>query len=139
MVSQCPATAFDQQRFNLTTPYIFGVGCTPAAHGDHAFGGFEDALFAETVQSLLRTHVVTTPLFLFWAMHAIHTPLQIPVSFFEKFSFMAPSDKVTHERQIYHALVAFADAALGNATELLKQRGMWNDTLVILSSDNVGI
>jgi len=36
------------------------------------------------------------------------------------------------------AEVEFLDEQLGNLTSLLKQKGMWNDTLLVLTADNGG-
>jgi arylsulfatase B len=47
----------------------------------------------------VERHDPTTPYFLFWAPHIVHTPLEVPPSFFAKFAFMEDSDKPTHERQ----------------------------------------
>ena len=49
------------------------------------------------------------------APHIVHSPLEVPPSFFEKFGFMEETDKPTHERQTYHAMVDFADDAIGEA------------------------
>ena len=74
------------------------------------------------------------------------------------FDFVEATDKATHERQIYHAMVHFADAvrwrcfaahsvsltlesvttdwqAVGNVTTKLKQEGFWDDTVVVFSTD----
>ena len=72
------------------------------------------------------------------APHIVHAPLQAPQEFIEKFNMIAPTDKSEHERQNYHAMVNFADAAVGNLTALLKSKGMWNDTLLVFSADNGG-
>lgn len=42
----------------------------------------------------------------------VHTPLQVPEPWLKKFDFMKASDKDTHERQIYHSMVHFADVRL---------------------------
>jgi|EP01043_Picozoa_sp_COSAG02_P085337 hypothetical protein len=42
----------------------------------------------------------------------VHTPLQVPEPWLKKFDFMKASDKDTHERQIYHSMVHFADVRI---------------------------
>eukprot|EP01048_Picozoa_sp_COSAG05_P012410 COSAG05_NODE_1238_length_5430_cov_48.807728_2_plen_201_part_00 len=109
MISQCPATSYEPKH-NLTAPYIFGLGCKAGPQGDQHYGGYEDATLVQHVVALIGKHEPTTPLFLFWAPHVIHTPLQVPPAFYHKFDFIAPRDKPRHERQIYAAMVNFADA-----------------------------
>eukprot|EP01062_Namystynia_karyoxenos_P003461 TRINITY_DN11238_c0_g1_i1.p1 TRINITY_DN11238_c0_g1~~TRINITY_DN11238_c0_g1_i1.p1 ORF type:complete len:597 (+),score=113.64 TRINITY_DN11238_c0_g1_i1:70-1791(+) len=98
---------------------------------------FEDQLFAERVYSAIRTHDVSAPLFLFWAMHAVHQPLEAPQRFIDRWAKYGPPAG-RWERQHYLALVGWVDEAVGNATALLKARGMWSSTLLILHSDNGG-
>ena len=86
----------------------------------------------------VEQHDPDTPLFLFWAPHIVHTPLQVPQAFIDKFAFMAPTDKPSHQRQVYHAMVNFADTAVQNVTNLLKKKGMWDDLLLVFSTDNGG-
>ena len=50
-------------------------------------------------------------------------PLQVPNEFYAKFSYVEETDKPTHERQTYHAMVDFADQAIGNFTKALKAKG----------------
>jgi len=76
-------------------------------------------------------------LFLFWAPHIVHAPLEVPSDFFLKFR-MVQDDKPSQSRQKYHAMVNFADEAIGNLTSLLKSKGMWDETVVVFSSDNGG-
>lgn len=51
---------------------------------------------------------------------------------------MVQDDKPSQPRQKYHAMVNFADEAIGNVTSLLKSKGMWDETVVVFSSDNGG-
>jgi arylsulfatase B len=48
------------------------------------------------------------------------------------------SDCGVSTRRVYNAMLSFADAALGNLTTLLQQRGMWANTLLVWHSDNGG-
>jgi arylsulfatase I/J len=112
--------------------------CDGGPRGDHWWGGYEDSIFEQHVLQLVEAHDSATPLFLFWAPHIVHAPLQVPQAFIDKFAFMAPTDKPEHQRQYYHAMVNFADTMVGNLTSLLKRKGMWQDTLVFFSTDNGG-
>ena len=61
------------------------------------------------------------------APHIVHAPLQVPPEFYHKFDFDAETDKAGNERQTYHAMVNFADTAIGNYTEAIKAKGMWEE------------
>ena len=61
-------------------------------------------------------------------------PLQVPNEFYEKFSYVEETDKPTHERQTYHAMVDFADQAIGNFTKALKAKDMWDQTIIVFSA-----
>ncbi|CAK9009139.1 unnamed protein product [Durusdinium trenchii] len=77
---------------------------------------FEEALFAEAAKSVIRNHNVAEPLFLFWALHLVHMPLQIPEAYEKKFSFI----KEKH-RRLMHAMVNFMDDEIGEVVDLLKE------------------
>ena len=124
---------------NTCQPDTEGTKCTAyGAKTDHVFGGYEDALMAQQVMKTLEDHDAATPYFLFWAPHIVHTPLEVPASFYDKFDFMADTDRPGHERQIYHAMVDFADEAIGNFTGALKSKKMWDDSIIVFSADNGG-
>ena len=69
----------------------------------------------------------------------------VPESYLAEFDFMQPTDtqgkvwshtptpktpREGHTRQLYAAMVHYADSVLGEVVDLYKSRGMWNDTLV---------
>jgi len=72
-------------------------------------------------------------LFLFHAFHQIHAPLQVPDVWEQVFSFLKDED-----RRKYAAMVAYMDDALGKIVAKLKARTMWDNTLMVVSSDNGG-
>ncbi|EDQ88865.1 uncharacterized protein MONBRDRAFT_32685 [Monosiga brevicollis MX1] len=94
---------------------------------------YEEAIFRDRVYSILEQHDPSTPLFLTYASKVAHYPLQAPIEYQEKFSFIEEP-----HRRVYHAMVAFLDDNLANFTSLLKSKGMWNNTLMVLTSDNGG-
>ena len=75
-----------------------------------------------------------SPLFLYYAFHLVHAPLEVPKAWLEKFDFI----KDSKTRQTYHAMVGYMDEVVGNVTSLIEAKGMWPKTLYISSSDNGG-
>ena len=59
--------------------------------------------------------------------------LQPQKEYFERFSFIDDED-----RRANHAMVAFMDDVVGNITRALRDKGMYEHTLVIWASDNGG-
>ena len=114
------------------------AACVPGPNDDHWYSGYEDSLFEQHVLSTIETHDPAQPLFVFWAPHIVHTPLQVPQSFLDKFAFIEKTDKAGHQRQYYHAMVNFADEALANITAAYKRKGMYDDLLIVFSTDNGG-
>lgn len=112
--------------------------CMPGPQGDHWWGGYEDALFEQHVLAFIEAHDAATPMFLFWAPHIVHSPLQVPKPFLDKFDFMAATDQPQKTRQTYAAMVNYADTMVGNVTRLLKRKGMWDNLLFVFSTDNGG-
>ena len=94
---------------------------------------YEEHLFEMHLMDVVNNHDPSTPLFLYYAPHIAHTPLQVPDSYLNKFSFIDD-----HDRQYYHAMVNYLDDVVGNLTKALKKRGMWDNLLFVTSSDNGG-
>ena len=94
---------------------------------------YEDELFLGRVIETIANHDVSRPLFFFWAAHTIHAPLQVPKPFVDKYLFI---DDLRRRR--YLAMVHWLDSAVGNVTALLKQKAMYDNTLIVFSSDNGG-
>ena len=106
---QGPASQYNSTCSPLTPmDQVLGKRCS--AHGPKAapaYGGYEDALFAQHVMETLDTQNPSVPYFLFWAPHIVHTPLEVPESFYDRFEHIT-DDNPLHSRRIYHAMVAFA-------------------------------
>jgi hypothetical protein len=64
---------------------------------------------------------------------------QVPAANYSRFNFMNPNnDQVDASRQMYHALATYLDGMVGEVQSLLVQHDMWQDTIVVFSSDNGG-
>ena len=94
---------------------------------------YEEGLFKQHILDVVAKHDTSQPLFLYYAPHIVHTPLQVPDSYLQKFSFIDNKD-----RQYYHAMVNYLDDVVGDLVSALKSRGMWDNLLFVTSSDNGG-
>ena len=95
--------------------------------------GYEEGLFRDRILDIVNNHLTETPLFLYYAPHIVHSPLDVPDSYLSNFDFIENDN-----RQRYMAMVKYFDDVIGELTDALKDKGMWNNTLLVLSSDNGG-
>lgn len=92
-----------------------------------------DKTLTDQILAAIARHDPAQPLFLFWAPHTVHTPLQVPRAFLDRFGYI---DRF--ERRRYHAMVAYMDSLVGSVVAALKEKGMWDNLLWVTSSDNGG-
>merc|ERR1719223_1911093 len=50
---------------------------------------YEEFIFLRRMQKIIRDHDPEDPLFLFYAPHVAHCPLQVPKKYLDKFSWMS--------------------------------------------------
>jgi len=73
------------------------------------------------------------PLFVYWALHNTHAPIEAPRRFLDLYPHLANDTK----RQTFSAMVSVVDEGVANVTRALKSRaGMWERTLLIWTTDN---
>ena len=94
---------------------------------------YEEGLFKQKLLDVVNNHDPSTPLFLYYAPHIVHGPLQVPDSYLNKFSFIDNKNQ-----QIYHAMVNYLDDVVGELVDALKKKGLWDNLLFMTSSDNGG-
>ena len=94
---------------------------------------YQDEVFVQRISKIIKNHTAGTPLFLFWAPHAPHDPYQAPQSYLDKFSYIDQQ-----ERQYYSAMVNLLDDNVGRVVTMLQDANLWDNTLLIASSDNGG-
>mmetsp|Transcript_122681 Transcript_122681/g.273894 ORF Transcript_122681/g.273894 Transcript_122681/m.273894 type:complete len:667 (+) Transcript_122681:80-2080(+) len=114
--------------------------------------GWVDYLFLNESLSIINNHDTSTPLFLFHAFHSVHAPLNAPPELYVGNYTPPPCTKedamptcflklgsLEHDdRRSYGAMVTFTDTGIGKMVDALKTKGMWDNTIVVVSADNGG-
>ena len=49
---------------------------------------YEEALFKDRLLEIVSNHDPSTPLFLYYALHIVHMPYQVPEEYLQKFDFI---------------------------------------------------
>lgn len=115
---------------------------------------YVEYIFRDRVFSILNNHNLSQPLFMVYTPHVAHCPLQVPPEQLAKFAFMTDDETDCSAqtpyiypgstpadyrcRAQYAAMVSLLDDFIGNLTTVLKQRGMWDDTFILFTTDNGG-
>lgn len=100
---------------------------------------YVERLFVNEATQIIRgvtTTADTKPLFLYYASHLSHTPLQVPQQTLD--AFLNESYKLALPGVAYAAMTAELDAAVANITAALRAAGLWDRTLFVFQSDNGG-
>lgn len=114
----------------------FGLNNSWSCDQEHQAGcAYEDDIFANFTVAAINAHNPATPMFIYFAPHNIHMPLQVPAAQLAKFAKVATDSQ---PRQYYSAMVNMVDTHIGMVVDALKTRGMWDNTLLVLSADNGG-
>jgi arylsulfatase A-like enzyme len=98
----------------------------PSTHSD---------LNGESTSSASTTPGSSSPLFLYLAYQAVHSPDQVPWEYRKPYESVWP---LNPKRQTYAGMLTAADEGIGNVTRALQDAGLWDDTLVIFTTDNGG-
>lgn len=91
-----------------------------------------DLLGAEAVR-LIGGHDPKTPLFLYLAFTAPHTPYQAPQAYIDAYAGIADP-----QRRTYAAMITAMDEQIGKVVAALEARGLRENTLIVFHSDNGG-
>ena len=80
----------------------------------------------------------TKPFFLNLWFYNVHTPLQAKQEKIDKYTALVDSAK-QHRNPVYAAMVEHVDDAVGKVITQLKSLGLYDNTIVVFTSDNGGL
>ncbi len=95
--------------------------------------GYTTTLLGNDAVRLIEQHDASTPLYLYLAFNAPHTPYQAPPEYVDRFQNIADPT-----RRTYAGMVAALDEQVGRVVAALEKKGMRDDTLIVFHSDNGG-
>ena len=91
----------------------------------------------EEVGARQQQQLLPNPIFLYLALHNVHQPVESPPEFVNLYP-ATDYNTTTHARRIYNGMHSGVDFVLGNLTGELRRAGLWNNTILVLTSDNGG-
>lgn len=98
-------------------------------------GHYSTNMFTEKAVDTINAHDPHngSPLFLYLAYQAVHAPLQVPQKYEDMYPHIQDSD-----RRTFAGMMSAVDEGIGNLTTALKQKGLWDNTILVFSTDNGG-
>ncbi|MDB6071346.1 MAG: sulfatase, partial [Verrucomicrobiales bacterium] len=95
--------------------------------------GYNTQLLGADAVRLIGEHDVASPLFLYLAFTAAHTPYQAPKEYIERYAGIKDET-----RRTYAAMITCMDDEIGKVLAALDQKNMRKNTLILFHSDNGG-
>eukprot|EP00057_Strongylocentrotus_purpuratus_P032679 XP_788463.2 PREDICTED: arylsulfatase B isoform X2 [Strongylocentrotus purpuratus] len=96
-------------------------------------GNYSQFVFTERAQRVIQQHNPNQPLFLYLPLQSVHGPLQVPEKYMKPYAHFQDVG-----RQTYAGMVATMDEAVGKVVDSLQEAGLWNDTVLVFTTDNGG-
>eukprot|EP00929_Paragymnodinium_shiwhaense_P097592 TRINITY_DN59227_c0_g1_i1.p1 TRINITY_DN59227_c0_g1~~TRINITY_DN59227_c0_g1_i1.p1 ORF type:complete len:640 (+),score=32.76 TRINITY_DN59227_c0_g1_i1:69-1988(+) len=97
-------------------------------------GNYTTHLYTQRAVDIISEHDPRSPLFLFLSHQAVHWPRQVPQKYEDPYVATIP-DKI---RRTFAGMLSALDESLATVRDALTSRGMFNDTLILVLSDNGG-
>jgi arylsulfatase B len=99
-------------------------------------GNYSTHVFTRQAVQVIEEHEDDDgPLFLYLAHQAVHWPDEVPEQYKEPYQNRTDW---TEQRITYAGMLSAADESIANVTRALQEKGMWENTLVVFTTDNGG-
>lgn len=87
-------------------------------------------------ERIITGHDPSKPLFLYFSHQIVHIPLELP----DDPKFQTACTHITDKkRHVYCAMMAQLDAAVSQTVDLFKAAKLWDDTVMVVTTDNGGM
>jgi len=96
-------------------------------------GTYATNAYVDRVKEIIDSHDPKQPLFLYMAFQNVHNPIQAPDKYVNKYDFIKQ-----RMRRVHAGMADILDEAVGNITKMFKEKGLWDNTLTVFSTDNGG-
>jgi len=124
-VGGCSGTDFS----NNTGTQVGGALGENGTYSTHAFTNY--------AMTKIKTHDKNNPLYMYFAYQATHdaagSGIQAPLTTVDQYPFI-----INDTYKVQAATLTELDWGISNVTSALKQAGMWNNTVIVVTSDNGG-
>ena len=97
-------------------------------------GTYDAYTYKDDLSDIFDQHDASKPLFLYLPLHNIHAPIEAP----EEWLNLYAENSTCKQRRTIQAMVSVADNVTGHVVDLLKKKGMWDNTIFVVSADNGG-
>lgn len=97
-------------------------------HGEYSLFAF-----VKNVENIIEMHDTSKPLFLYVPFQNVHGPLQVPEQYRKPYSGISNG-----KRREYAGMTSALDEAVANITKKLQDEGLYNNSVIIFSTDNGG-
>jgi len=95
--------------------------------------GYSTILLGKEAVKLIDEHDPDTPLYLYLAFNAPHTPYQAPQEYLDRYKNIADPS-----RRAYAGMITAMDDQIGRVLDALEKKNMRKNTLIVFHSDNGG-
>ena len=114
-----------------------GKGCSEVVDEG---GNYSTHVFTREAIRVVEDHAgvhesTGAPLFLYLAYQAVHCPNEVPDEYVARYENRTGW---TQKRREYAGMLEAADEGVGNLTAALRRSGLWDNTLVVVTTDNGG-
>lgn len=96
-------------------------------------GSYSTTLYRDEALDIISNHNSSQPMFMFLSFQAPHSPLLVPPQWLERYRGIKD-----WKRQTYAGMVTALDSAVGDLVQRLKKHGLWQNTVLVFTTDNGG-